>query len=68
MRDWLAIAAALKIELGDGSRRTLETLDKTMLGLRGLIDWGEEPAVSVPVLDSGDDAPKPGPAAGGPAA
>ena len=43
MRDWMAISAALKIDLTDTMRLTLEALDKTMLGLRGLIDWQEEP-------------------------
>jgi hypothetical protein len=42
--DWKAIAAAQKIELSDTSRERLEALAKTMLGLRGLIDWTEEPA------------------------
>jgi hypothetical protein len=58
MRDWIAIAAGLKIELTDGQRQTLETLDRTMLGLRGLIDWGEEPALSMPALEgaAGEDA------------
>jgi hypothetical protein len=42
--DWKAIAAAQKIELSDASRERLEALAKTMLGLRGLIDWTEEPA------------------------
>jgi hypothetical protein len=65
----MAIAAALKVELGEGARHTLETLDKTMLGLRGLIDWGEEPALTMAVLDPADDeAAHPGAAAEGPRA
>ncbi len=56
MRDWMAIAAGLQIELGEGAQRTLETLDKTMLGLRGLIDWQEEPIVQSSVLPPEDDA------------
>jgi hypothetical protein len=43
MRDWTSTAAGLKIEITEGMQKTLEGLDKNMLGLRGLIDWGEEP-------------------------
>jgi hypothetical protein len=56
MRDWMVIAAGLNIELGEGAKRTLEGLDKTMLGLRGLIDWQEEPVVQCGVLAAEDDA------------
>lgn len=45
MRDWKAIAAALKVDLADTAVARLEALEKTLLGLRGLIDWQEEPAV-----------------------
>jgi hypothetical protein len=48
----MTIAVGLKIEISDSQRQTLETLDKTMLGLRGLIDWGEEPAVAIPALET----------------
>ncbi|HEY3443963.1 MAG: hypothetical protein IPP47_08820 [Bryobacterales bacterium] len=44
--DWKALAAAQKIEIDDKQRERLEALAKTMLGLRGMIDWSEEPAIS----------------------
>lgn len=50
MRDWRAIAAALKIELSDVAVARLEGLDRTLLGLRGLVDWKEEPALLFPGL------------------
>ncbi len=37
------MAEAQRIELTETSRERLEALSKTMLGLRGLIDWTEEP-------------------------
>ncbi len=43
MRDWTTTAAGLKIEITEKMLKTLEGLDKNMLGLRGLIDWQEEP-------------------------
>ncbi len=43
--DWKAIAAAQKIELSETQLERLEALGKTMLGLRGMIDWSEEPAI-----------------------
>ncbi|WP_321472243.1 hypothetical protein [uncultured Paludibaculum sp.] len=42
--DWRALAAAQKLELSDQSITRLEELGKTMLGLRGMIDWTEEPS------------------------
>lgn len=44
--DWKAMAAAQKIEINDTQRERLEALAKTMLGLRGMIDWTEQPAIS----------------------
>jgi hypothetical protein len=44
--DWNALAAAQKIELSDTQKARLEALAKTMLGLRGMIDWTEQPAIS----------------------
>lgn len=55
MRDWTAIAAGLKIEAGEGAKRTLEGLDKSMLGLRGLIDWQEEPVLQCSALPVEDE-------------
>jgi hypothetical protein len=37
-------AEAQKVELTEASLRRLEALSRTMLGLRGMLDWGEEPA------------------------
>jgi hypothetical protein len=56
MRDWTTIAAGLQIEITENSKKTLETLDKNMLGLRGLIDWQEEPILNCPVPQPEDDA------------
>lgn len=47
--DWKALADAQKIALNDTQKQRLETLARTMLGLRGLVDWGEEPAQSFKV-------------------
>lgn len=44
--DWKALAAAQNIEISDVQRARLETLAKTMFGLRGMIDWSEQPAIS----------------------
>lgn len=41
--DWKALAEAQGVELSEGGQARLEALAKTMLGLRGLIDWTEEP-------------------------
>lgn len=56
MRDWTAIAAGLQIELGDSAKLSLEGIEKSMLGLRGLIDWQEEPVLQCGVLPPEDDA------------
>lgn len=42
--DWQALATAQKIELSETGKARLEALARTMLGLRGLVDWSEEPA------------------------
>lgn len=49
--DWKALAAAQKLELSDQSVARLEELGKTMLGLRGMIDWTEEPAQIFQVVE-----------------
>ncbi len=42
--DWKLIAEAQKVELPEVSLQRLEALSRAMLGLRGMLDWGEEPA------------------------
>jgi hypothetical protein len=54
--DWKALAAAQKIEISDTQRERLEALAKTMLGLRGMIDWTEQPAISFRVDPIGDES------------
>jgi len=56
MRDWTTTAAGLKVEITESMQRTLEGLDKNMLGLRGLIDWQEEPILNCAVVPSEDEA------------
>jgi hypothetical protein len=56
MRDWTTTAAGLKIEITEQMQKTLEGLDRNMLGLRGLIDWQEEPIQSCAVPQGEDDA------------
>ena len=53
MRDWTTTAAGLKIEITEKMLKSLEELDKNMLGLRGLIDWQEEPILhcAVPLTE-----------------
>lgn len=54
--DWKALAEAQHLDLPDSAIQRLEAISKSLLGLRGLIDWGEEPA---PVFQL--DAPRPEP-------
>jgi hypothetical protein len=56
MRDWTTTAAGLKIEITEKMLKTLEGLDKNMLGLRGLIDWQEEPILLCRMPLPEDDA------------
>ncbi|MFZ5929463.1 MAG: hypothetical protein ACOYX1_18680 [Acidobacteriota bacterium] len=42
--DWKSIAEGQRVELPEISLQRLEALSRTMLGLRGMLDWGEEPA------------------------
>jgi hypothetical protein len=56
MRDWTAIAAGLDIELDEKAKQTLEGLEKGLLGLRGLIDWQEEPVLQCSALAPEDEA------------
>jgi|GEM_PF-2928179 len=42
--DWKSAAEAHRVELPEASLRRLEALSHTLLGLRGMLDWGEEPA------------------------
>lgn len=41
--DWRKIAEAHEVELSEGQIKRLEALSRSLLGLRGLIDWTEEP-------------------------
>jgi hypothetical protein len=54
--DWKALAAAQKIELTEQGLERLEGLSKTLLGLRGLIDWTEEPGQVYRVEGPGEEA------------
>ena len=54
--DWKALAAAQKIEISDTQTAQLEAIAKTMLGLRGMIDWSEQPAISFRVDPIEDDS------------
>jgi hypothetical protein len=56
MRDWTTTATGLKIEITEKMQKTLEGLDKNMLGLRGLIDWQEEPILNCAAPQPEDDA------------
>lgn len=56
MRDWTTTAVGLQIEITEKMRMTLEGLDKNLLGLRGLIDWQEEPILHCAVPQPEDDA------------
>ncbi len=56
MRDWTTTAVGLQIEITEKMQKTLEGLDKNMLGLRGLIDWQEEPILHCAVPQPEDDA------------
>lgn len=49
MRDWKSLAEAQGVELSDQARERLAALEKRMLGLRGLIDWMEEPSLVFPM-------------------
>ena len=54
--DWKALAAAQKVELGESQLKRLEDLSRTMLGLRGMIDWMEQPAISFRLETPGDES------------
>ncbi len=49
------MAEAQGIELSDSARERLEGLEKRMLGLRGLIDWMEEPSLVCPMPEGPED-------------
>ena len=56
--DWLKLAEAQRIELTEKQRERLAALGRTMTGLRGLIDWTEEP-ITVFDCSAGDDQEQP---------
>jgi hypothetical protein len=55
MRDWKSLAEAQGVELSEQARERLAALEKRMLGLRGLIDWMEEPSLVFPVRREPED-------------
>lgn len=57
MRDWNAMAKAQGIEIDDTTRERLEALEQRLLGLRGLIDWMEEPSLVFPMPAEAEDRP-----------
>lgn len=44
--DWRKVAEAHNIRISDKQCERLTALSRTLLGLRGLIDWTEEPVQS----------------------
>lgn len=42
--DWNALKEAHGVELPEASLDRLRDISRTLLGLRGMLDWGEEPA------------------------
>ncbi|NWF85801.1 MAG: hypothetical protein HXY18_18440 [Bryobacteraceae bacterium] len=56
--DWQKMAEAQRVELSEQQRQRLEALGRTMAGLRGLIDWTEEPIIQ---FDSNAGMPLPAP-------
>ncbi len=58
--DWQKLAEAQNVELSQPQLQRLESLGRTMAGLRGLIDWTEEP-----ITQFDCDAAETGSAAGG---
>jgi hypothetical protein len=60
MRDWENIAKGLELDLSPAARESLVGLEKTLLGLRGLIDWREEPILAFDADTPSDPEPEPG--------
>jgi hypothetical protein len=53
--DWRKLAEAQKVEISDETLVRLEALSKAMLGMRGLVDWKEEPALSFHAGDATEE-------------
>jgi hypothetical protein len=56
--DWKSLAEACRVELPEAALERLRDISRTMLGLRGMLDWGEEPA-EVFQVDASRPEPRP---------
>ncbi|MCS7043295.1 MAG: hypothetical protein N2036_08195 [Bryobacteraceae bacterium] len=56
--DWKALAEAHRVELPEAALERLRDISRTLLGLRGMLDWGEEPAAIFRV-DASEPEPHP---------
>lgn len=54
------IAEAHNVEITERQRERLESLSRAMLGLRGLIDWSEEPVSVFACFEPAAAAAEPG--------
>lgn len=56
--DWKSLAEAHQVELPEAALERLRDISRTLLGLRGMLDWGEEPA-EVFRVDASEPEPRP---------
>lgn len=56
--DWKSLAEACRVELPEAALERLQSLSRTLVGLRGMLDWGEEPA-AVFQVDASRPEPRP---------